>query len=281
MSRFPQMPRPQVYYYSRVAPPLPGGPPPRLARPQTAASASLFVCKAVARLGGEPARVCAALPGLLGAVPPAPTTPRGPVPYGGGGARCGGRGARACWPRAHGAASRRFLPSKQSGSAVAARLGRWLLASSIRISSLFTSTLAEERGGGGRRWVGERGGERGVEIDLKEERDTRHTLLERARKAGNLSPPFLRLHFLEVKRVGVLFPFPPSPPPFSSSTPFPSPLSCLSSMMPFFIHICVSGVERRESEQGAGLLSVSIYHSHPQRGALLSLLCRLIPCLCS
>nr|XP_048298471.1 neuronal regeneration-related protein isoform X1 [Myodes glareolus] len=27
-------------------------------------------------------------------------------------------------------------------------------------------------------------------------------------------------------------------------------------MMPFFIHICVSGVERRESEQGAGLLSV-------------------------
>ncbi|XP_026639312.1 neuronal regeneration-related protein [Microtus ochrogaster] len=29
-------------------------------------------------------------------------------------------------------------------------------------------------------------------------------------------------------------------------------------MMPFFTHICVSGVERRESEQGAGLLSVGL-----------------------
>ncbi|XP_076411008.1 neuronal regeneration-related protein isoform X1 [Peromyscus maniculatus bairdii] len=110
------MPRPQVYYYSRAAPPLPGGPPPRLARPQTAASASLFVCKAAARRGGEPARVCAALPGRLGAVsasPPFlnPPTPRGPSALRRRQRGCGGRGARAAWPRAHGAASRRFLPS--------------------------------------------------------------------------------------------------------------------------------------------------------------------------
>ncbi|XP_076768972.1 neuronal regeneration-related protein isoform X1 [Arvicanthis niloticus] len=74
------MPRPQVYYYSRAAQPLLGGPPPRLARPQTAASASLFVCKAAARRGGEPARVRAALPGLLRAVPFPPHPPRAPCP---------------------------------------------------------------------------------------------------------------------------------------------------------------------------------------------------------
>lgn len=135
----------QVYYYStgRAASPRGSGgppgcaapwPPSRLARPQTASSASLFVCKATARRSGEArrgrerqGRGCAPRSGGgAGAArrSAGPFVPRGRAGAGAAGAgrrAAGCRGARARWPLADGAPSRRFLPSKQSGSAAAAQ----------------------------------------------------------------------------------------------------------------------------------------------------------------
>jgi hypothetical protein len=99
----------------------------------------------------------------------------------------------------------------------------------------------------------EREREREREIDLEKERDTRHTLGESA-QGRETFPSFFSKAALLGSEAGLGFCF-PSPSAFLFLLPFPLPLPliCLSSMMPFFIHICVSGVERGESEQGAGL----------------------------
>lgn len=125
-----------------------------------------------------------------------PFVPEGPGGLSGGGAARGapvvrGAGALAPWPLADGALSRRFLPSKQSGSATAAQWQQGWGAGAVPVpSELAHCSLAHWK-------EGVSGGER--ETLLEKERHT-HSRRERARQ-GDLPLLSPRLHFLEVKPV--------------------------------------------------------------------------------